>query len=119
MKHILWVSRHQMTTTQLADLERIMGDTVELEIWPDTVQAVEELLPLLDRADAAAVVLPVELLAQLWKLADGKPILQAVSERVPTGRVRQLDNGSCEPEFSFVHKGWQQILRIEVETQML
>lgn len=30
MKKVLWISRHEMTTAQLSDLERIMGGTVKL-----------------------------------------------------------------------------------------
>ena len=40
MKKVLWISRHEMTTAQLSDLERIMGGTVKL------------LCPQCDRTDA-------------------------------------------------------------------
>ena len=46
MKNVLWVSRHEMTESQLCDLVRVMGDAVRL--------------------------LPVELLAGLMRLAGDK-----------------------------------------------
>ena len=42
MKQVLWVSRHEMTPQQLADLERALGDSVELRPWPDTVRFAAE-----------------------------------------------------------------------------
>lgn len=119
MKKVLWVSRHQMTGAQFADLEQAMGDTVELIPWQDTVEEAAQLVPALERADAAAVVLPLELLAQLISLAGEKPVLLAVSEREPTGRLRSTPDGQREPEFAFVHRGWRQVLRLELETRPL
>ena len=119
MHHVLWVSRHPMTDGQMADLERVMGGPVELLCWKDTVRDVCQLEPLLAQAEAAAVVLPPELLSRLMPLAAGKPVLQAVSGREPTGRMIRRPDGREEAEFAFVHKGWQQILRMELETRMV
>lgn len=119
MKRVLWVSRHCMTGEQRADLERIMGGPVELLPWRDTVRDAAELAHALDQADAAAVVLPLELLRQLLPLAKGKPVLQAVSARQATGRTVAAPDGQEEPEFAFVHQGWRQILRLELETKPL
>jgi len=119
MKHVLWVSRHEMTPDQRADLERIMGGPVELICWRDTVREASELVPALKQADAAAVVLPLELLAELLPLAGEKPVLQAVSGRVPTGRTVSTPDGRQEPEFAFVHRGWRQVVRLELETRRL
>ena len=119
MKQVLWVSRHEMTAPQRADLERIMGGTVRLLPWRDTVRDVSELLPALRVSDAAAVVLPPELLAGLLDAAEGKPVLRAVSGREPTGQVRTLPDGRTEPEFAFVHRGWEQVLRVQIRTRQL
>lgn len=119
MKRVLWVSRHEMTPEQLADLERVMGGPVELLPWRDTVREAARLVPALKEADAAAVVLPLELLGELLPLAGGKPVLQAVSGREATGRTVTTPDGRREPEFAFVHRGWRQILRLEVETRLL
>ena len=119
MKRVLWISRHEMTRDQWADLERALGGLVELLPWRDTVADAAQLLPALEGVDAVAAVLPVELLAQLLPLAGGKPVLVAVSGREATGRVRALPDGRQEPEFAFVHRGWRQILRLELETRLL
>lgn len=119
MKQILWISRHQMTPPQLADLERIMGGPVRLLPWSDTIWDLSALEPALRRVDAVAAVLPVHLLAQLLKLAGGKPVLYAVSARQATGRTVTTPDGQTEREFAFVHQGWQQILRVNIDTKNL
>jgi len=83
MKQVLWVSRHEMTPQQLADLET---------------------------ADAVAAVLPVDLLAELLDIAGQKPVLLASSVREVTGRTILLPDGRRENEVRFVHCGWRQLL---------
>ncbi|MEG2421538.1 MAG: hypothetical protein RSB55_08295 [Oscillospiraceae bacterium] len=119
MKQVLWVSRHEMTAPQFADLERVMGEKTKLIPWRETVTEVEVLRSALRRVDAAAVVLPPELLAKLFPLAEGKPVLQALSAREATGRTILLPDGRQEPEFAFVHRCWQQILHIDIQTRRL
>lgn len=118
-KQVLWISRHTMTTAQKEDLERIMGGPVELDTWSDTVGDVEELRPRLREADAVAAVLPTEKLADLLKIAGKRPVLQAKSARVPTGRWTIQPGGAVEREFAFVHQGWQQILEVRIRTRAL
>ena len=112
MKTVLWISRHNMTLEQLADLERIMGGPVCLCPWQDTVTDITSLAPMVREADAVAAVLPPELLAELLRLAEGKPVFFAVSGRVATGQTSE----SQEQEFAFVHRCWRQLLRLEIET---
>ena len=119
MKNVLWISRHEMTGAQRADLERIMEGPVRLVLWRDTVRDVSALAPAVKQADAVAAVLPLELMARLLRLAEGKPVLQAVSERRPTGKLRRTPEGGSEPEFAFVHRCWQQLVRLELETKIL
>lgn len=119
MKTVLWISRHEMTDAQRADLERIMEGPVRLLPWRDTVRDVSVLVPAVKRSDAVAAVLPLELMARLLRLAEGRPVLQAVSERRPTGGLRTAPEGGSEPEFAFVHRCWQQVLRLELETKVL
>ena len=92
MKKVLWVSRHEMTAEQRADLDRVMG---------------------------GAELLPPELLAKLLTLAGNKPVLRAVSERRATGCIRTLPDGRREQEFAYVHAGWEQLLRMDVRTRRL
>ena len=119
MKRVLWISRHQMTPLQRMDVERALQDAVQLTCWTQTVRDLAQLAPAVRAADAVAAVLPVELLAQLIRLAEGRPVLQAVSERQPTGRMLALPDGRQEAEFAFVHRGWQQIVRLELEVRDL
>ena len=119
MKQVLWVSRHEMTGLQRADLERIMGAPVHLIRWEDTVHDVSELVPSLRTAAAIAAVLPPELLAKLLDAAGDKPVLRAVSRREPTGQFRVLPDGRQEQEFAFVHGGWEQILQVDIKTRRL
>jgi len=119
MKRVLWISRHQMTSDQRYDLEQVLGDQVVLIRWTETVETVSTLIPLVEQADVVAAVLPTELLAQLWKYCQNKPLLQSVSQRVSTGRVHVFPDGTAEPEFRFVHGGWQRICRLELKVQQL
>ena len=119
MKKVLWISRHEMTTAQLSDLERIMGGTVKLLCWKENVRNVTELMPLIEQADAIAAVLPLQMQANLLKVAVGKPVLQAVAERVLSETERTLEDGRKEREVQFVHKRWEQLLRIDVQTKVL
>lgn len=119
MKKVLWISRHEMTTAQLSDLERIMGGTVKLLCWKENVRNVTELMPLIEQADAIAAVLPLQMQANLLQVAEGKPVLQAVAERVLSDTERTLADGRKEREVQFIHKRWEQLLRIEVQTRVL
>lgn len=118
MKTVLWISRHNMTPDQLDDLERIMNGPVCLRPWRDTVTDAASLALAVREADAVAAVLPPELLAELLRLAEGKPVFTAVSERVPTGQTVKGPSGP-EPEFAFVHRCWRQLLRLEIEMRTL
>ena len=105
MKTVLWISRHAMTEPQLRDLARVLGDTVQVLPYTQTVK----------QAD----VLPVELLAELVTLADERPVLQSVSGRRFTGRTVNLPDGRTEPEIAFEHLYWQQIVKLELQTRRL
>lgn len=119
MKKVLWISRHQMTEEQFADLERVMNDNVKLDVYADSVRSVEELKEPVKNCDAVAAVLPSDLMAGLWKLTGDKMLLEAVSARVPTGKVTELSDGRKEKEFAFKHMGWKQIVKYDVESKIL
>lgn len=119
MKRVLWISRHQMTAEQRSDLERVMGEKVELRPWTATVEDLADLRPEVERADAVAAVLPVELLAELVQVAGDRPVLQTAAVRTPTGGFRTLPDGRREPEFAFAHGGWRQIVKLELEVRDL
>lgn len=111
---VLWISRHTMTPEQYSDLERIADGPVELIPWTDTVKEAAELEGAIEKADLIAAVLPTELLAQVLRLAEGKPVLQSVS-----GRVSLPETGSGERQFAFVHAYWQRILRLDWAAERL
>lgn len=115
MKHILWISRHPMTPSQVQDLQRIVGEPYQLEQWDKTVETLDELSSAIDRADWIAAVLPIALLAALVQRAGNTPIIQARSKRQATGTVRIRPDGVEESEYRFVHNGWEQILKLELE----
>ena len=117
MRTVLWISRHEMTPDQRRGLERFMGGEVELLPWRSTVQNIERMAPAIRQADAVAAVLPPDLLGRLLRLVGDRPLLRAVSRRVLTGRFLTLSDGRREPEFAFVHEGWEQVLRLEIETR--
>ena len=119
MKKVLWVSRHEMTAAQRADLERALGDQINLDNWADTVRDIKVLRPLVEAADAVAVVLPPELLQAILPIAGEKPVLRAVSGREATGKIIKLKDGREEQEFAFVHQYWEQILRVDIRTRRL
>lgn len=119
MKTVLWISRHAMTEPQLRDLARVLGDTVQVLPYTQTVKQADVLRPLIEQADAIAAVLPVELLAELVTLADERPVLQSVSGRRFTGRTVNLPDGRTEPEIAFEHLYWQQIVKLKLQTRRL
>ena len=104
-----------MTSERLTDLERIMSGPVILRSWQDTVTDIADLVTAVREADAVAAVLPPELLAGLLRLAQGRPVFIAVSGRLPTEQTAE----NSEPEFTFVHRCWRQLLRLEIETRTL
>jgi hypothetical protein len=108
-----------MTEPQLRDLARVLGDTVQVLPYTQTVKQADVLRPLIEQADAIAAVLPVELLAKLVTLADERPVLQSVAGRRFTGRTLHLADGQTEPEIAFEHLYWQQIVKLKLQTRRL
>lgn len=119
MKNILWVSRHQMTETQEADLRRIAADEINVYQYKDTVRDVNVLVPLINNSDIICAVLPIGAMSQVRAMCGDKPLLQARSARLPTGNVTTLPDGRQEQEFEFKHVCWEQILKLEYEIKVL
>ena len=115
MKTILWVSRHDMTQPQLAQLKEVYGDICIAKL-DSTVADTAEILA--SPADVYAVVLPLNLLAELRRNTD-KEVIQSVSGRVPTGKtVLNPATGEYEQEYAYAHLYLQRILRPELETEV-
>ncbi len=118
MKNVLWISRHQMTENQEKDLAQVLGDQITITQYADSIVDVNELSPLVACVDVVCAVLPIHLLQQLLNTSD-KPVLQAKSQRIPTGNVITLTDGRKEQEFQFIHSYWEQIHSIQIVTRRL
>ena len=112
----LWLSRHDMTDEQKADLERIYPscEIVKLDQTADNVQT---LLEWCKGFDVLAAVLPIELLCELMKLKpDGLRVIFARSERVKTEKtVLNPATGGMDSEYLFRFDGWREIVRLDCE----
>lgn len=109
---ILWLSRHDLTPDQMEGLKKIYGQDLTVDHWKDHIDTIDDILPSIEKADAVAAVLPMELLADLVKVCrtSGKDVLVAKAKWAP---VPNPDGG--EPKFAFIHDGWQRVGRLELE----
>ena len=103
-KKVLWFSRHSMTPEQ----ESALGNVDIMQV-NRTIQSAYELQSEIDECDIIAIVAPINLQQQFLKLADGKPVIMAVNDRV---LVPQPDGSEDKVQFKFVK--WEQIDKIEV-----
>ena len=103
-KKVLWFSRHEMTPEQRAAL----GD-VEIIQVNKTVQSAYELQDEINECDIIARVAPINLQQQFIKLANGKPVIMAVNDRV---LIKQVDGTEDKAEFHFVK--WERLIRIDI-----
>lgn len=138
MKKVLWFSRHNMTTAQVEDLERIYGPCIITKVTTANLpnvhvpfkanvnDSVEELaLPpfkhYLTEFDVVAIVMPLNLQEQVLKVSGVTPVIIAKNNRI--AKLDENDspviNDRGEQEFVFQHAGWFQVLKIEVVTQEL
>ena len=117
---VLWFSRHNLTDDQLADLKRIFGE-VAINHVTDNAATVDDILEAGKEDDVLAVVLPPALLAQLTNpRINQKPVIRAIANREATGNmVINPATGKEEPEFKFVHAGWEKVIKVEVITERL
>lgn len=103
-KKIMWFSRHEMTQEQRAAL----GDCEIVQV-NKTINSAYELQNEIDACDIIAIVAPINLQQQFLKLANDKPVIMAVNDRV---LVPQDDGSEDKVEFRFVK--WEQLDRIEI-----
>ena len=105
---VLWFSRHEMSIEQLASLKRKLGE-IELMQVNKTISSARELQSEIDECDVIAIVAPIGLQAEFIRLANGKPVISAVSDRI----IVKSEDGS-EDKVNFVFKCWEQLEKIEV-----
>lgn len=103
---VLWISRHNMTPDQVADLERIYG-TIEVTQVTETVTNIREQL-------GAAI----GMISDVLRLAGDRPVIQAKNNRIPTGNMVER-NGKLEQEFQFQFAGWFRVRKVEVVLEAL
>ena len=101
MKKILWFSRHKMTPEQ----KLALGDVEIMQINKTINSAYDE-------CDIIAIVAPINLQQQFLKLAEGKPVIMAVNDRV---LIDQENGSESKVEFRFIK--WERLLKIEVQKE--
>lgn len=107
MKKVLWFSRHIMTPEQKAAL----GECEILQI-DKTINSAYELEQEIKAADVVAIVAPINLQQQFLKLAEDRPVIMAVNDRV---LVPAEDGSESKVEFRFVK--WERLLSIKIEKE--
>lgn len=102
MKKIFWFSRHEMTREQKSAL----GEC-EIVQCNKSINNAFEVQDEAKDCDILAIVAPINLQQQFLKIAEGRPVIMAVNDRV---LVPQQDGSEDKVEFRFVK--WEQILKI-------
>ena len=106
-KKVLWFSRHEMTSEQ----KEALGD-VEIVQINKTISSAYELKEEIDNCDIIAIVAPLNIQKQFLDLANGKPVIYAVNQRI---LIPNEEGGEDKVAFKF--NGWQRIVKIEVVTE--
>lgn len=116
LKKILWVSRHTMTDEQEKELIDFYGDVQIIQL-DETVSDINKIISY--NADIYAVVLPVDLIAELKNKTNAE-IIRPVSERIKTD-IQRINPATdkYESEYVFKHIGWQKIIKAEIKTEFL
>ncbi|MDO5558396.1 MAG: hypothetical protein Q4F95_02230 [Oscillospiraceae bacterium] len=117
---ILWLSRHDMTDAQKADLDRIYGEC-EVKKYSQTVTSFRDVLDAGADCDVLAVVLPPNIIGDLVNPRNNdKPVIRAIANRIETGgTIINPATGKEEKEFKFEHAGWEHVIKIEIVTEKL
>lgn len=103
---ILWFSRHSMTEAQREALDFLidMGyDSIEITQMDRTISSAYEIADEIKQFDIIAVVAPPALQQQFIKVAEGRPVITALNDRV---LVPAEDGTEQKAEFRFVKWEW-------------
>lgn len=104
MKKVFWFSRHEMTPEQRAALGEC--EIIQCNKPINTAYDVQEEAR---ECDILAIVAPINLQQQFLKIAEGRPVIIAVNDRV---LIPQKDGSEDKVAFKFVK--WEQLIKIEV-----
>jgi len=108
---VLWFSRHELSTEQLADLQRVYGE-VDVTQVNKTIQDAREIKDDVEAADVVAIVAPLPLQQSFLQVAGkDKPVIFCKNQRI----IDPVDNSKVE----FKHAGWFKIVRIETVFEQL
>ncbi len=117
---ILWVSRHELSASQMEDLKRIYGE-IKVKKFDQTVKSWRDVVEAGSDCEVFAVVLPPALLADLVNPRNNsKPVIRSRMQRVQTGKtIVNPATGKEEQEVMFLHEAWEQVLKIDIVTKDL
>ena len=113
---ILWVSRHNLTSEQIAGLEKINGtSSIEVKTLNKTISSAKEIADESKDCNYIAVVLPVGLLAELYALLKpGQTILVPRSKRI----LVPSEDGT-ENKVVFAYDGWEVIEKVVYKSHII
>ena len=115
LNKILWVSRHVLISEQIAGLEKIANDDIEVKTLNKTISSVDEIVKEAEDCKFIAVVLPVGLLAELYEnLKPGQTILVPRSKRI---LVPSSDG--TENKVVFKYDGWEVIEKVIYKSHII
>lgn len=108
---ILWLSRHDMTDSQLAALKDVFPNASVTKV-DRTIQDTEQLIDCCKGFDILAAVLPVEILLEfMMKKPDGLRVVFSKSGRIKTDQMRlNPSTGLMENEYRFDFIEWKEIV---------
>lgn len=121
MNKIIWISRHDMTNSQLDDLKNIFGEELSIYKYDKTISENDDIKKVIAGFDIVAVVLPLEIINEIHKIkSNDVRVIQSISERVMSDEfVLNPATGKSEREYIFVHKYWKEITEIKLNTKIL
>lgn len=121
MNKIIWISRHDMTNSQLDDLKNIFGEELSIYKYDKTISENDDIKKVIAGFDIVAVVLPLEIINEIHKIkSNDVRVIQSISERVMSDEfVVNAATGKSEREYIFVHKYWKEIVDIDLNTKIL
>ena len=108
---ILWFSRHDMTEAQREALDFLIDlgyDDIVITQINKTISSAYEIADEIENFDILAVVAPPALQQQFIKVAEGRPVITALNDRV----LVPAEDGEQKAEFHFVK--WEWVGGIEV-----
>lgn len=109
---VLWFSQHEMSDEQKKALQLVYGQDMELNHVNRTVRNMYDIQDDIRNADVVAMVGTVDMQSQAIKIADGKPVITAVSDRVLT-----KDEDGNVSKVAFVFNRWEQVKSVEISKE--